>query len=60
LGPDLKQLAALAGIPFMRVSEASTLGVTLSKALTHKGVTLVEVAMNSIGEFPPYFPYSKK
>ena len=60
LGPDLKQLAALAGIPFMRVSEASTLGATLSKALMHKGVTLVEVTMNSIGEFPPYFPYSKK
>ena len=60
LAPDLQQLAALAGIAFMRVTEANKLGVTLSDALRHTGVTLIEVDMNRIGEFPPYFPYSKK
>jgi acetolactate synthase I/II/III large subunit len=57
-GPDLEQLAALAGLPFFRVSAAEDFGTTVARALAVDGPTLVEVDMVSIGEFPPYAPYN--
>ena len=60
LAPDLQKLAELAGIRFSRVTQASALQAALSDALATSGVSLVEVDMTSIGDFPPYFPYSKK
>jgi len=56
-GPDLKGLAALAGIPFWRVSDARDLGSVMAQAIAVTGPTLVEVDMTVIGAHPPYFPY---
>lgn len=57
-GPDLGQLAAVAGLPHFRVSRAEDFGATVAKALAVDGPTLVEVDMVAIGEFPPYAPYN--
>ena len=57
-GPDLGQLAALAGLPFFRVSRAEDFGATVAQALALDGPTLIEVDMVEIGEFPPYAPYN--
>ena len=58
LAPDLLELAKLAGIPAWRVSQAGDFGATVSKAIETQGPTLVEVDMDAIGPFPPYYPYS--
>ncbi|HYG43287.1 MAG TPA: thiamine pyrophosphate-binding protein [Bordetella sp.] len=58
LAPDLLKLAELAGIPAWRVSRADAFGATVRKAIETQGPTLVEVDMNTIGPFPPYYPYS--
>ncbi len=60
LNPDLEKLANLCAMPFWRVRQSSEFGEAVATALKTKGPTLVEVDMKSIGEFPPYFPYSKK
>ncbi|WP_424812231.1 thiamine pyrophosphate-binding protein [Roseococcus sp. YIM B11640] len=57
-GPDLGQLAALAGLPHFKVSRAEDFGSTVKKALEVDGPTLVEVDMVAVGEFPPYAPYN--
>ncbi len=57
-GPDLGQLAALAGLPFFRVSRAEDFGTMVAQALAVDGPSLVEVDMVAIGEFPPYAPYN--
>lgn len=57
-GPDLSQLASLAGLPHFKVSQAEEFGPTVAKALEVDGPTLVEVDMVSVGEFPPYAPYN--
>jgi acetolactate synthase I/II/III large subunit len=59
-GPDLGQLAALAGIPFWKVQTADAFGETVAKAVAHKGLGLVEVDMNSVGEFPAYYPFNQR
>jgi acetolactate synthase I/II/III large subunit len=59
-GPDLGQLAALAGIPFWKVQSADTFGATVGKSIAHKGPSLVEVDMNSVGEFPAYYPFNQR
>lgn len=59
-GPDLQKLAALADIPFFRCSSADTFGATIAQALEVKGLTLVEVDMNAVGEFPPYYPFNQR
>ena len=56
--PKLEPLAALVGMPFFRVSEASAFGETVAKALAVSGPVLVEVDMQAIGAIPPYPPYS--
>ncbi|AUL15257.1 thiamine pyrophosphate-binding protein [Bordetella bronchiseptica] len=58
LAPDLLKLAELAGIPAWRVERAGDFGATVAQALATRGPTLVEVDMNAIGPFPPYYPYS--
>jgi acetolactate synthase I/II/III large subunit len=58
--PDIEKLAALSDIPYFRVSHADTFGDTVAKALAIKGLTMVEVDMTAVGEFPPYFPFNQK
>jgi acetolactate synthase-1/2/3 large subunit len=58
--PDLQKLAALSEIPYFRVSHADTFGDTVAKALAIKGLTMVEVDMTAVGEFPPYYPFNQK
>jgi len=59
-GPDLGQLAALAGIPFWNVETADAFGTTVAKSIEHKGPSLVEVDMTAVGEFPPYYPFNQR
>jgi acetolactate synthase-1/2/3 large subunit len=59
--PDLAKLeplAALVGMPYFRVAEASAFGETVAKALAVSGPALVDVDMAAIGPIPPYPPYS--
>lgn len=58
-GPDLMALAALAGLPGMRVASVEAFGPTLEKAFATKGPVLVEIDMSVIGEHPPYAPYNQ-
>jgi acetolactate synthase-1/2/3 large subunit len=55
LSPELEPLAALAGMPYQRVSAVDELGPAVTAALAIEGPALVEVDMAAIGEFPPYF-----
>ena len=57
-GPDLAGLAQLAGIPFHRVETAEAFGPTIARALEHRGLSLVEVDMTKVGEFPAYYPFN--
>jgi acetolactate synthase I/II/III large subunit len=59
-GPDLEKLAALSETPYFKCSRAEMFGETVAKALAIKGLALVEVDMNAIGEFPPYYPYNQR
>jgi len=59
-GPDLGQLAALAGIPFWKVQSAEAFGATVAKSIAHKGPSLVEVDMTAVGEFPAYYPFNQR
>ncbi len=56
--PDLGKLAALSDIPFFKVQQAEAFGETVARALAIKGLTMVEVDMNAVGEFPPYYPFN--
>lgn len=58
LAPDLLKLAELADISAWRVSRVEDFGATVAKAIATRGPTIVDVDMNAIGPFPPYFPYS--
>lgn len=63
VGPDLEGLAALAGLPFWRVSSVDELGPKLAEAIAVDGPALVDVDMTKIGKYPPYFvapPYAAK
>jgi acetolactate synthase I/II/III large subunit len=59
-GPDLGQLAGLAGIPFWKVKSADKFGSTVAQSIAHKGPSMVEVDMTSVGEFPPYYPFNQR
>lgn len=59
-GPPLEGLAELAGIPFFRVTEAGQFGATIGRALGHSGLSLVEVDMHEVGEFPAYYPFNRR
>ncbi|HEX2943964.1 MAG TPA: thiamine pyrophosphate-binding protein [Rhodopila sp.] len=58
--PELSKLAALSDIPYFRCERAETFGETVAKALAIKGLTMVEVDMHAVGEFPPYYPFNQK
>jgi acetolactate synthase-1/2/3 large subunit len=58
--PDLLGLAALAGIPAWRVSQADAFGATVARAIATPGTTLVEVDMRTIGPVPAYGPYVRR
>jgi acetolactate synthase-1/2/3 large subunit len=59
-GPDLGKLAALADVPYFKCSSGETFGATVAQALAIKGLTMVEVDMNAVGEFPPYYPFNQR
>jgi acetolactate synthase I/II/III large subunit len=58
-GPELSKLAALSDIPYFRVEQADAFGATVARALEHRGLSMVEVDMTSVGEFPPYYPFNQ-
>ncbi len=58
--PDLGRLAALSDIPFWKVERAGDFGATVGKALAHGGVSMVEVDMHKVGEFPAYYPFNQR
>jgi len=58
--PDVEKLSGLSGIPYFRCSRAEIFGDTVAKALAIKGLTMVEVDMTAVGEFPPYYPFNQK
>lgn len=63
IGPDLKGLAELAGLPYFRVASEAEMGPQLKAAIDHDGPTLLEVDMTAIGKLPPYYappPYAAK
>ncbi len=57
-GPALEKVAALSDIPYFKVSQAEAFGDTMAKAIAIKGLTMVEVDMTAVGEFPPYYPFN--
>jgi acetolactate synthase-1/2/3 large subunit len=59
-GPDLGRLAALSDIPFFQVNRAEEFGATVAQALAVRGLAMVEVDMNAIGEFPAYYPFNRR
>ena len=58
LGPALEKVAAMSDIPYFKCDRAETFGETMAKAIAIKGLTLVEVDMTAVGEFPPYYPFN--
>jgi len=60
VAPPLEGVAALAGIPFHRVSAPESFGPTVAEACARRGPVMVEVDMTAIGAHPPYFPYGPK
>ena len=58
--PELGRLAALSDIPFWKVERAADFGATVGKALAHGGVSMVEVDMHKVGEFPAYYPFNQR
>ncbi|HQT79934.1 MAG TPA: thiamine pyrophosphate-binding protein [Rhodopila sp.] len=58
--PEISKLAALSDIPYFRCERAETFGATVAEALAIKGLTMVEVDMTAVGEFPPYYPFNQK
>jgi len=59
-GPDISKLAAVSDIPYFRCDQADTFGDTVARALAVTGLTIVEVDMTAVGEFPPYYPFNQK
>jgi len=62
-GPNLEELARVAGLHYGKVSAVSELGDRVGEALAVGGPSLVEVDMDAIGPYPPYFkppPYAQK
>ncbi len=54
-GPDLARLAALAGLPHLKVAQGGEFGARVAEGLAMEGPSLVEVDMAAVGPFPPYF-----
>lgn len=60
LAPDLRKFAAVSDIPYFRCSSADSFGKTVAEAIAIKGLSMVEVDMTAIGEFPVYYPFNVK
>lgn len=60
IGPDLKGLAGICGIPFFKVERPDGLGDAVAEALARPGPCLVEVDMTRLGEYPNYFPFNTR
>jgi acetolactate synthase-1/2/3 large subunit len=60
LCPDLERFAAVSDVPFFRCTSAETFGATVAQALAVKGLSLVEVDMTKVGEFPAYYPFNRR
>jgi acetolactate synthase-1/2/3 large subunit len=58
--PEIEKLCGISDIPYFRCSSGETFGDTVAKALAIKGLTMVEVDMHAVGEFPPYYPFNVK
>ncbi len=58
--PDLGRLAALSDIPFWKVERPEEFGATVGRALAHTGLSMVEVDMHKVGEFPAYYPFNQR
>jgi acetolactate synthase-1/2/3 large subunit len=58
--PDLAKFAAVSDVPYFRCESAETFGPTVAKALAVKGLSLVEVDMTKVGEFPAYYPFNQR
>jgi len=62
-GPNFEELAKVAGVAYGKVSKASELGDKVAAAIAIDGPALVEVDMEAIGPYPPYFqppPFTRK
>ena len=59
-GPDLSQLAALAGIRFWKAGSETEFETALADAMAIRGTCMLEVDMKSVGDVPKYFPYAPK
>lgn len=59
-GPEIQKLAAVSDIPYFRCSRADTFGEVVATAMKTRGLTVVEVDMHAVGEFPAYFPFNQK
>ena len=62
-GPSLEELARVAGLHYGKVTSTAELGNRVTEALGIGGPSLVEVDMDAIGPYPPYFkppPYAQK
>jgi len=62
-GPDFEELAKVAGIPYGKVTKAAEFGDKVATAIAVDGPALVEVDMEAIGPYPPYFkppPFAQK
>lgn len=59
-GPDIARLAALSDIPYFRCDNGDTFGDTVAQALAIRGLTMVEVDMTAVGEFPAYYPFNQR
>jgi acetolactate synthase I/II/III large subunit len=63
VGPNLEELARLAGIPYWRISALDEVKPKLAEAIAVDGPTFVEVDMKQFGSYPRYFtppPYAQK
>lgn len=62
-GPNFEDLAKVAGVAYGKVGKASEFGDKVAAAIAADGPALVEVDMEAIGPYPPYFqppPFTRK
>lgn len=57
--PDFQLLARTIGAEYRRVESPDRFGPTVFDLISLRGLRIVEIDMNSIGEAPPYHPFLK-
>lgn len=60
LPPDFSKLAQAASARYECVKSASEFGAAVRRQLAAKGLCILEVDMQAVGEAPPYFPYTTR